>query len=157
MQKVAQFGHAQRDRRLLHARRTWLATRAESLKARWGGFTLLEVLVALLIFAFGLLAVAALVLTSIQSIGQARHMTDATNLAQQRMEALTNTPYASVVTGAHANNPITVTGAAGGIYTSTWTVTDNTPATGMKRVTVTTSWTDKDGTHSVALHSILSP
>ena len=126
-------------------------------RARGGGFTLLEALIALLIFAFALLAVASLLTTSITSIGQARHYTDATNLAQQRMEALVNTAYASVVSGVHANNPITITGAAGGIYTSTWTVVDNAPATGMKRVTVTTAWTDKDGTHTVSLHTILSP
>jgi prepilin-type N-terminal cleavage/methylation domain-containing protein len=122
-----------------------------------GGFTLIETLVALLIFSFVLLGVASHLLTIIQSMAQARRMTDAVNVGQAALEALMNQPFGSVVTGANPSNPVTATGAAGGVYTVTWTVTAGSPATGLKDALVTTVWTDKDGTHSVRLRTVLSP
>lgn len=124
---------------------------------RAAGFGLIEALIALLLFAFILLGVGSLLITTIQSNAQARHMTDATNLAQQRLEALINTPYGGVASGAHSNNPVTETGTAGGIYTQAWTVASGSPVAGVKDVTVRVSWVDKDGTHAVDLRSIVSP
>lgn len=116
---------------------------------------MIEVLVALLIFSFVLLGVAVLVLAIIQSNAQSRHITDATNLAQARLEGMVNLPYATVASGVDANNPVRENGLPGGIYTRTWTVT--APTAGTKTVLVAVAWTDKEGTHSVNLRTTVSP
>jgi type IV pilus modification protein PilV len=52
------------------------------------GFTLLEVLAAMVIFALGILALTRLQIASIQSNSFARQISEATNLAQSKMENL---------------------------------------------------------------------
>ena len=46
-------------------------------------------------------------------------------------------------------------GRAGGIYTRTLNIADETPRPGMKTVVVIVSWTDGMGSHRVLLKSIL--
>jgi prepilin-type N-terminal cleavage/methylation domain-containing protein len=121
------------------------------------GFTLLESLVALVLLAIMLMGVTAHSMTMMGSLAQARHMAVAINLAQDRMETLMNSPYGSVNSGSDANNPLTEQGTAGGIYSVSWTVTNDSPAGDLKDVTVTTTWTDKVGTHSYGLRSVVGP
>lgn len=52
------------------------------------GFTLVEVLIALVLFSVGILAVNAMQITSIGGNTKARRYTEAVNLASERMEAL---------------------------------------------------------------------
>lgn len=117
--------------------------------ARHMGFSLIEALVALVLLAFVLLGIAHHELGTTESVAQARRITEATNLAQMRLEQLANTPFGSIDSGADAANPLRPDGTTGGIYTQTWTVLEDTPATGIKDVTVTVSWLDKDerGSH----------
>ena len=51
-----------------------------------GGFTLLEVIVAVSILTFGLLAVASMQLTAIHGNYNASNITEATTVAQDRLE-----------------------------------------------------------------------
>ena len=57
------------------------------------GFTLLEVLIALAIFSFGILGVNAMQWTSIRGNGQANRITAASNLAADRIEQILNITY----------------------------------------------------------------
>ena len=57
------------------------------------GFTLLEVLIALFIFSIGILGVNAMQLTSIQGNGKANRITQASNVAADRIEQFLSTPY----------------------------------------------------------------
>lgn len=90
------------------------------------GFTLLEVMIALAIFAVGILAVSAMQINSINQNAGARIQTEATNLASDAMERLLALPYdhgqldADVTLNPHK----LVVGA----YTVEWNVT--TPAVG---------------------------
>ena len=59
------------------------------------GFTLIEVLIALTIFAVGLLAVAAMQTTSIRVNSSAGKMTTRITFAQDQMEKFLNMPYAA--------------------------------------------------------------
>jgi type IV pilus modification protein PilV len=52
------------------------------------GFTLVEVLVAITVLSFGLLAVASMQLAAIQANSTARELTDALTVAQDKMEKL---------------------------------------------------------------------
>ncbi|MBI5886030.1 MAG: prepilin-type N-terminal cleavage/methylation domain-containing protein [Deltaproteobacteria bacterium] len=63
---------------------------------RCGGFTLIEILVAMTILSIGLLGIAALTGTAYKSASYARALTQATNVAQNRVEALLGIPYANL-------------------------------------------------------------
>ena len=95
------------------------------------GFTLIEVMVALVIFAVGLLAVATMQISSIGGNSTASQITDASTLAANQVEILMGLPYADpdLANGAH---PALISGN----YQITWTVTDDTPTTATKTVTV---------------------
>ncbi len=102
------------------------------------GFTLLEVMIALVIMAVGLLGLAALQLVAVKSNAFSSEMTYATMLAQQHAESLKNLPYTdgNLTAGSH-----TAMGSSKGVqYTVTWSVTDNVPVTDMKSVHVTVQW-----------------
>ena len=57
------------------------------------GFSLIEILIAIAIFAFGILAVAAMQIKAIQGNSFAGGMTEATNIAQNKLEELIALPY----------------------------------------------------------------
>jgi type IV pilus assembly protein PilV len=57
------------------------------------GFTLIEILIAMAIFAFGILAVAAMQIKAIQGNSFAGGMTGASNIAQNKMEELIALPF----------------------------------------------------------------
>lgn len=70
------------------ARRAWQGDSA--------GFTLVEILIAMTILAIGMLGIAGLTGTAMKSGGYARALTQATNAAQNRVEALLSIPYANL-------------------------------------------------------------
>ncbi len=130
------------------------------------GFTLIEVLVALSIFAIGMVGVAGLAGTAWRALHKSQATTQAINLAQDRIEALYSVPFGNLeVTDA----TMTCTGPAGPVsrpqytctptsapidlgklYTWSYTVTHidlnndgiaMTAIDGLKRVDVTVTWT----------------
>jgi type IV pilus assembly protein PilV len=112
------------------------------------GFTLVEVMVALSILAFGLLTVAAMQLSGIRGNAFAAGISEGTAVSQQAVETLLATPYASMASG---ND--TVTGSRGTVFTRTWTVTNPTPD--YATVVITTTYTDKGGQQrSVSLSTV---
>lgn len=110
------------------------------------GFTLLEVIVAISILMFGILAVASMQSSSIQGNAFSRDMTIATTLAADRVERLVTRPYTHADLTATVGTPHTIaTPAPYAWFTVAWTVTDNTDASliaDTKRVEVTVSWTE---------------
>ncbi len=58
-----------------------------------GGFTLLELLIALVVLAFGLMGVAGMILTSVKGNKFGSNMMLATSLAQDKIEELRNRDY----------------------------------------------------------------
>ena len=109
------------------------------------GFTMIEVLIAISIFAIGLLAVAALQITAFQGNRVGDEVTKGTMLAQMQIEALKSADFstATLAPGNYvdANNLIDETGAPGGRFTRTWTIADTAPVTLSRLVTVTVGWT----------------
>ncbi|MEA1866846.1 MAG: prepilin-type N-terminal cleavage/methylation domain-containing protein [Thermodesulfobacteriota bacterium] len=57
------------------------------------GFTLIEILIAIAIFAFGILAIAAMQIKTIQGNSFAGGMTGASHIAQNKMEELIALPF----------------------------------------------------------------
>ena len=116
------------------------------------GFTLLEVLIAISILTVGLLGVAQMQIMGIQGNYFSGNTTAALALAEEQMEGLLGISYANVISGNDGNNPIDETGQAGGIYTRTWVVANNTPITDTKTVTVSVSW--DNASHQISLSCI---
>lgn len=121
------------------------------------GQTLVEVLVTVLIIAFGVIALVRFqnYLSYENSLTQQR--ADATTIAQSRIETLRDYQVLNDTTGytsyeSIASGTASVTGTST-TYTVTWTVTTNTDPD-YKDVSVVVSWTDRYGSsQSVTLTS----
>lgn len=114
------------------------------------GFSLLEVLIALVILAIGLLAIAQMQITAIKGNAYGSEMTSASSLASNTIERLMGLPFNDVnLTIYNAWLADNITGVEGGVnnagYTREYQVENNTPRPGMKQITVRTVWTDANG------------
>jgi prepilin-type N-terminal cleavage/methylation domain-containing protein len=122
------------------------------------GFTLIEVLIAIAVFSVGILAVASMQLVNTQNNTTANIMTQATMLARAQMEQLANSDIAAsadLTPGTHAdpNNPIDENGAAGGIYTRTWTVAAGSGPSS-REIEVRVNWNRRGQNRTVVLTTI---
>ena len=108
------------------------------------GFTLIEVLIAISIFAVGLLAVATMQLSAIRVNSTAGRITTRMTWAQDKIEELMALPYSDPWLEA-AGNPLVGNDSAGHThqllpttdgYTISWTVADDTPVPNTKLITV---------------------
>jgi len=114
------------------------------------GFTLLEVLVALILLTFGMLGVANLTIGVIKGNSYSKNVTTATIVAQQQIEQAQRLGYTNSNSLAGSAN-ISMGGTS---FTRTTTVTNATPAANMKTVSVAVSW--NPGNNSVSLNTIIS-
>jgi type IV pilus modification protein PilV len=96
------------------------------------GYTLIEVLIALAIFAIGFLSLASIQIKSITQNASAKMYTEATSMAVESLERLISLPYDHSDLN-QGNNPHRRT--AGG-YTIEWNVQDNVPVTAAKTIIV---------------------
>ena len=110
------------------------------------GFTLIEVLVAMVILSIGLLGTAALITGIIKGNQVSNRISTATICAQDKMEKIKNMEYLNVVA-----EPLSII-TDYPLYKREVAV--DPLGTGMKTVTVTVSW-DSD-TRSVELKTILA-
>jgi len=93
------------------------------------GFSLIEALIAIAIFSFGLLAIGTLTVSSINGNATARRVTESAGWASDRIERLMAVPYEDLVTSAA---PIQEGG-----YSISWDVTTGDPMPNVKAVQVT--------------------
>jgi prepilin-type N-terminal cleavage/methylation domain-containing protein len=102
------------------------------------GFTLVEVLVALMVFVVGVLSIAAMMPTGSRSVNRSGDQTRASELASACAERLLSTSYADadLFSGAHVDpaNP------REGKYYVGWSVQDDQPMPLCKRATITVRW-----------------
>ena len=107
------------------------------------GFTLIEVLIAITIFAVGLLAVATMQLSAIRVNSTAGQITTRMTWAQDKLEELMALPYSDPWIE-DLGDPPSGTDSAGNAHQETtsdgyiisWTVTNNTPISSTKLITV---------------------
>ena len=148
-----------------------------SKESKEAGYTLTEVLIAITILAFGLMAVATMQVTAIKTNAIASGMSQGLNLAQAKMEELMNMPYAHTDlsdvdgdgtdqdtdndgedddgnnfglddTGTDSDhNPL----GTAGTYTVSWNVAIDEPVADSKTIRVIVTWTEKGREKRIAL------
>lgn len=135
------------------------------------GFTLSEVLVAMVVFLFGILAVLNMQLVSTATNVKSRGMTEGIIVAQNKIEELSMFPYTNTelndtdgngnagmlipkenVTAGNADH----TDATDPRYTLFWNVADDIPFTDTKTVRVIVFWRDKGINSSFAIEMVKS-
>jgi len=115
------------------------------------GFTLIEVLVALVILSFSLLALAGLMVTTTKNNAFGSHMTEAATFAQDKLEELRAIKWEDLNDGNHTD-PQPQSGSTGINYIRNWSVTTNGS---LKTITISVNWNDRTA-HSINLVSVLS-
>ncbi|BCS97142.1 hypothetical protein DSLASN_27740 [Desulfoluna limicola] len=113
------------------------------------GFTLIEVMVALVIFAFGILAVLGMQTTAIRGGYQSNNLTRAASIGANTIEGFIRQEYAYLADG---NDTVD------GKYTLNWDVTENTTGelSNTKAVNLTVQWAEGGRTHQVAYEFLLA-
>lgn len=115
------------------------------------GFTLVELMIAMLLLTFGLLSAITLETACIQGNSVARRMDEATGLAQAQLEQLRIAPnpvaMANVVEPALNELGVAV---ANGPYRRVSTISAG-PTAGTRRVQVDVTWTTGPGNRRVSL------
>ncbi len=112
------------------------------------GFSLLEMLLALTLFATGTLGTLDLIHRAHAGMADGENSVIAVHLAQRRLEELRTTLYANLASEAKAS--ITT---PSGFTRFSRQVTVTTPYTDLKQVVVTVSWTSPGGEASVSLQT----
>ena len=109
------------------------------------GFSLTEVLISLVVLSVGLLSVGQLMVTSVTTTAYGNHFTQATALAQAKMEEFRSS---RPVAGVGSDQVMALNGTR---YTRTWSIVANGE---MKFITVVVDWVEKTN-HSIQLSTIL--
>ena len=137
-------------------------------KSNQKGFSLIEILIAITVFAIGILAVGNMQITAIKGNSFANDLTKATTLAQDRMEELIGLSYtdtlnndtnangkaglddANVITADHSNpnNPVD------GRYNIFWNIATDYPINNTKEIRIIVRWTDRGAQKRVSITSM---
>ncbi len=146
------------------------------------GFTLIEVLLAIALFAIGMLALAGMFAGQMVGHAMGRNMTEATTLAQDLLEQLYNASTVDLDSLAEGTAPVRFGGGdygggAGGVFIDVnknqaftagvdteysqyqrviTRLQPNVPASGFRMITVTVRWRDDIGAeHSVVATGVV--
>ena len=144
------------------------------------GFTLIELMIAMIVLGIGILALIEMQVAAMSGNSSANQMTIATTLAQDQIErlkglsffdnalidtnvgnngALTTPPNAASFDQTDAGNPINESGGTTGLtrYRRFWNIADNTPIQGVKTVVVFVYWGTVDGDTGLTQHWVMIP
>jgi type IV pilus assembly protein PilV len=117
------------------------------------GFTVIEVLIALLVLLIGMAGILSLQLTSVQATAFSRHATEASVLAEDKMEQLRTVPAAALQSG---NDQVDARGVDDpqGFYTRVWTVGAGASLT----IDVSVSWNEEGADpYTITLQTLRAP
>ncbi|HID30294.1 MAG TPA: prepilin-type N-terminal cleavage/methylation domain-containing protein [Desulfobacterales bacterium] len=127
------------------------------------GFSLLEVLVATCLLGVGIMGLATLQSRGIRGNDLANRTSQAGSLAQDKLEELINLGSGGAFLSIpnpnpfpDPNNPINETGGSGGIFARSWEIQNATPVSTSQSITVTVTWNDIIGQHTVTAQAYLT-
>lgn len=112
------------------------------------GFTLIEVVVAIVMLTFGVLASASLTAALMRSNRTVTNRTRAVETLRLKVEDLQSQQYSQIASG---NDTATVGGIT---FNRAWTVTPDSPAANLKTVALTVTWGDRQGNHTISNQTI---
>ncbi len=112
------------------------------------GFTIMEVMIALAIFAIGILGVAHLHIRSTSGNTSSRTITEGTTFAVDRVEQLMTLPYDDSAWDAGTYNAAVTGSDSGETYSLTWSITEDNPVPNTKQVAVRATWDDQGETRT---------
>ena len=135
------------------------------LKHNDAGFTLIEVMIAMLVFTVGVLGLAQLQLAAIQGNANAEGMTEAVVFGSDQIEQMLSWDYDDArLDPANDSADYTLSGTEykadghqadpGGRYDAYWAVKDGSPVTGSKTIDVTVIWQGKGGQKTLSLSAV---
>ena len=103
------------------------------------GFTLIETVIAMAIFAIGILAVGSMQISSVNNNASARMRTEAVILASEKIEELMSLPdYNDLLLSDETHSEV----SANKIYCIEWDVEKDYPLPNTKTITLSVRWTD---------------
>ena len=107
-------------------------------QSRCEGFSLIEVMIALVVLAVGLLALGTMQIVSIRSNAFSSEMTYSTMLAQQQLETLKNLGFTDANLAGGHHDPLPEIIEKGASYSVSWEVEDT--SADMKTITMDVTW-----------------
>lgn len=110
------------------------------------GFTLIEVLIALVILSVALLALAGLMAQTTKNNSFGGRITEAATFAQDKLEELKATSWIVIIPGSDKMS------SNGMDFARNWTVATSG---NLKTIAITINWNDKTS-HSISLQSVIS-
>jgi len=117
------------------------------------GFTLIEVLMAMTIFSVGILAVASLQISAVHNNGLGNLITQATMLAQEKMESLKSTDDITALTDG-SDTDIDHYGDSGGIFDRSWTISNPLGGSSSRQIEIAVQWNKRGVNRKVILAAI---
>ena len=109
------------------------------------GFSLLETLVALTVFSIASVALTSGVVTSIRANNTSERLTQATILAQDKLEALL-----AIAPNFNTGSDLPRMG-----FSRTWMIANNTPYIGVLQIDVSVSWADSTS-HTITVTTVVN-
>ena len=124
-------------------------------RGRDGGFSAVELMVAMAMFGVLMLGFLSMFPLGMRTVDKGQKLTIASSLVQDEIERLKTLPSGDpdLAAGAHTDpgNPLF------GFYTRSWTVVDDLPAAGMKTVNLTVSYADNGIPRNVQVSTYFAP
>lgn len=113
------------------------------------GFSLVELMIAMVVLGIGLLSLAGLFPLAMERVAAGDLDSRATFHAEAKLEELKNVPWLQLSGQSGTDSP-------DGRYQRAWSVDDDVPAVGMKRLGVVVSWSDNHSPRQVTLATFVS-
>ena len=124
------------------------------------GFSMLEILVAMTILGIGIMGLATLQSRGIRGNDLGNRTSQATAMAQDKLEELINADAIGQAIAAGTENNLIdekgETGNAGSIFSRSWAIQIDVPAPDEDTIAITVSWNDVIGQHNVTASGVIT-
>jgi type IV pilus assembly protein PilV len=115
------------------------------------GFTLIEIMIALVVLSIGLIALAGLQISAMRGNTLSKRMTTAVSIANARIEQIKNMPYANIQS--ESSTQVTESNMT---FTRQVTVSNDIPVANTKTVNVTVTWKNGAKSHTVPISTVIT-